>query len=129
MTSPANPANSILDSTKKVLGLTSDYDVFDQDLIMHINSVFFTLNQLGVGPVGGYSITGPTETWDAFLGTDPRLNAVKSYVFLRVKMLFDPPSTSFTQTAMKEQIQEYEWRLNVHMESTIWTDPTITTTV
>jgi hypothetical protein len=114
---PIDP-NSILDSVKKVLQVPFDYDVFDLDITMHINSVFFTLNQLGIGPEDGYQIEGSEETWDAFLADDPLLNSVKTYVYLRVKMLFDPPPNSFSQTAMKEQIQELEWRLNVHRENT-----------
>lgn len=114
---------SILDSIKKVLGLESDYTAFDPDILMHINSVFSTLNQLGIGPEAGFMIEDSTPTWDAFLGDNLKLNAVKSYVFLRVRMLFDPPQTSFTIDAMKTQIQELEWRLNVERESTGWVDP------
>lgn len=115
--------NSILDSTKKVLGLSFDYDVFDLDLMMHINSVFSTLNQLGIGPVGGFMIEDATTTWDAFLSDDSRLNSVKTYIYLRVRMLFDPPQTAYLVTALKEQIQELEWRLNVYREGTAWVDP------
>lgn len=109
-----DPVASILDSTKKALGLGTDYDVFDSDIVMHINSIFFTLNQLGVGPEDGFAIVGPDETWDAFLGVDSRLNAVKSYMYLRVRLLFDPPGVSYAIQSMKEQAQEFEWRLNVH---------------
>lgn len=115
----ADPIDSILDGTKKAIGLGADYDVFDPDLVMHINSVFFTLNQLGVGPDSGFAITGPNETWATFLGADLRLNAVKSYVFLKVRLLFDPPATSFAIAAMEKQAQEYEWRLNVHVENIV----------
>jgi len=108
--------DSILDSTKKTLGLEADYDVFDPDIVMHINSVIFTLTQLGIGPDGGFAITGPDETWNAFLGDDLRFNAVKSYVYLRVRRLFDPPAASFVLEAMNQQIQELEWRLNVLAE-------------
>jgi hypothetical protein len=114
---------SILDSVKKSLNLADDYTAFDQDIIMHINSVFSTLNQLGVGPVEGFMIEDKTTTWDAFLGSDPRLNHIKSYVYLRVRLLFDPPTTGFTTEAMKEQIKELEWRINVQREDTEWTDP------
>lgn len=113
----ADPIESILDSTKKALGLGADYDGFDPDIVMHINSVFFTLNQLGVGPDGGFAITDSEDTWDAFLGGDPRLSAVKSYVYLKVRLLFDPPANSFGISAMEKQISEYEWRLNVHVEN------------
>lgn len=109
--------DSILDSTKKVLGLAPEYDVFDPDILMHINTTFATLNQLGIGPEAGYFIEDAEVTWDAFLGDDPRFNQVKTYVFLRVKMLFDPPATSYLIDAMKEQIQEYEWRISVLREN------------
>jgi hypothetical protein len=116
-------SNSILTSTKKVLGIDADYDAFDDDIIMHINSVFFTLNQLGVGPTAGYMIEDATETWDAFIGNDPNLNAIKTYVYLRVRLLFDPPTTSYVITALNEQVKELEWRLNVYREETAWVDP------
>lgn len=114
---------SILDSTKKVLGLDEAYDAFDQDIIMHINSVFADLNQLGLGPLLGFAITGSEEEWTSFIGDDPNLNAVKSYVYLRVRLLFDPPGTSYLIAAMQEQIQKMEWRLNVLRESVAWVDP------
>lgn len=116
-------SNSILTSTKKALNLAEDYTAFDPDIILHINSVFSTLNQLGVGPVNGFMIEDKEATWDAFLGDDPRLNHVKTYVYLRVRMLFDPPQTGFHTTAMQEQIKELEWRLNVQREDTEWVNP------
>lgn len=119
---PAN-AESILSSTKKVLGLDDDYDVFDLDIVMHINSVFADLNQLGLGPVLGFEITGNTETWDEFMNGDPLLNSVKSYVYLRAKLLFDPPPTSYLINAMEEQVKKAEWRLNVLRENRAWVDP------
>lgn len=115
---------SILQSVKKTLNLPADYDAFDQDVIIHINSVFSTLNQLGVGPSDGFMIEDEGKSWSQFIGADPRLNHVKTYVYLRVRLLFDPPSTGFHVAAMKEQIQELEWRLNVQREDTQWTDPT-----
>lgn len=114
---------SILSSIKKVLNLPADYTAFDEDVLLHINSVFSTLNQLGIGPEDGYMIEDATPTWDAFLGGDNRINSVKSYVFLRVRMLFDPPTTSFLLDAMNKQIQELEWRLNVRREEYAWIDP------
>lgn len=116
-------SDSILTSTKKILQVEEDYTAFDFDILTHINSAFSTLTQLGVGPEEGFMIEDATATWDAFLGTDPRLNSVKQYVFLRVKSVFDPPQSSYAVEAMKEQIKEHEWRLNVQMEHTIWTDP------
>lgn len=119
-------ADSILESTKKILGIDAGYVVFDTDIIMHINSVFSTLEQLGIGPVDGFMIEDNIPTWEAFIGLDNRLNAVKTYVYLRVRMLFDPPQTSFHLTAINEQIKELEWRLNVKREGESWTSPVST---
>jgi hypothetical protein len=82
------------------------------------------LNQIGVGPSDGFMIMDSTETWDAFIGTDPRLNTVKSYIHLSVKLIFDPPGTSYVLETMKQKLQEFEWRLNVNREGTAWVDPT-----
>lgn len=114
---------SILNSVKKTLNLLADDQSFDQDVILYINSALSNLNQLGVGPDSGFMITGNTETWETFLGNDPRLNNVKTYVCLTVRMLFDPPTTGFLVTAMKEQLQELAWLINVRREETGWTDP------
>lgn len=115
--------HSILESTKKTLGLTSDYKAFDADIVMHINTVFMTLNQLGFGPVNGFSIEDDEENWDAFLGNDPRLNSIRTYMFLRVRKLFDPPTTSIHMDALNQQITELEWRLSVHREGEAWAPP------
>lgn len=117
-------ATSILDSVKKVLGMDASYTVFDLDVTLHINTVFSILNELGIGPEAGFMIEDNTAVWDTFLLGDSRLNQVKSYVFLRVKLLFDPPTTSFHIDAMKEQIRELEWRINVKRENESWIDPT-----
>jgi hypothetical protein len=114
---------SILISTKKILGLAEDYTVFDLDIITHINSAFSTLTQLGVGPAIGFMIVDETAQWNEFVADDFQNNAVKSYVFLKTKQLFDPPTTSYLITAVEKQIQELEWRLNVHREETQWVDP------
>ena len=113
--------DSILTSIKKMLGAPEDYEAFDDQLIMHINSVFSILSQLGVGN-GKFTITGPDETWDDYLARDDDLDIeeVKSYVYLKVKMIFDPPSSSTAAEAFKAQIAEFEWRLNV--ESDDWND-------
>jgi hypothetical protein len=108
--------NSILTSTKKVLGIDEDYTVFDEDIIMHINSVFMTLSQLGVGSSSGFQIEDDEAVWSDFVGADLNLNAVKTYIYLRVRLLFDPPTTSFVLTAMEQQIKELEWRLNVQVD-------------
>lgn len=116
-------SDSILTSTKKILGIAGDYDAFDLDIITHINSVFATLTQLGVGPVEGFMIEDSVAVWGDLLGADPRLNSVKTYVYLRVRMLFDPPATSHLVDAFKQQVQEFEWRLNVQREGESWVDP------
>lgn len=105
--------DSILTTVKKLLGIEEEYDVFDQDLIMHINSVFAILNQIGVGPKEGFMITDKTPTWNDFLGDDPRINTAISYVYLKVKLLFDPPSGSSMIESMNRLISEFEWRLMV----------------
>lgn len=122
-------SNSILTSTKKILGLAESYKEFDLDIIMHINSVFSTLHQLGIGPALGFEIEDDGDEWDDFVSDDLPLNNVKSYVFLRVKLLFDPPSTSYHLTAMENQIRELEWRMNVYREGTAWVDPDVDETV
>lgn len=114
---------SILTETKKLLGLEDDYTVFDTDVILHINTALARLTQLGIGPENGYMILDKTATWDAFLGSDLNLNPVKSYVFLRVKLLFDPPATSFLGTAMQQEVERQEWLLNVYREGRDWVPP------
>lgn len=109
----ATVITSILDSTKKSLGVGAEYDVFDQDITMHINSVFTTLQQLGIGPAEGFAIEDAAATWDTFLEASPLLNAVKQYVFYKAKLAFDPPAMSFHVTAIEKQIQELEWRMSV----------------
>jgi hypothetical protein len=110
-------SDSILTSTKKVLGITEDYTPFDVDILMHINSVFSTLHQLGIGPTAGFSIEDATPTWSDFLGDDDRLNSVKTYVYLKVRLAFDPPGTSYLIQAIERQAQELEWRLNIVREN------------
>lgn len=107
---------SILNSVKKILGIASDYDAFDTDIIIHINSVFSTLNQLGLGPDEGFMIEDDSASWGDFLLDDMRLNSVKTYVYLKVRILFDPPTSGFVLTALQEQAKELEWRLNVYRE-------------
>lgn len=108
--------DSILTTTKKALGISADYTAFDPDIIMHINSVFSTLNQLGVGPAVTFMIMDDTETWSEFIGTNQDINSVKTYMYLRVRLYFDPPATSFALAAMEKQIEELGWRLNVQGE-------------
>lgn len=113
-------SDSILESTKKILGIGPDYDIYDLDVITHINSAFVTLHQLGIGPEEGFMIVDDTSVWSDFLGTDPRLNSVKTYVYLKVRLVFDPPGTSFLLEAQRKQIEEIEWRLNVQREEEKW---------
>ena len=114
---------SILDSTKRNLGIDATYPAFDDDIIMHINSVFVTLAQLGIGPINGFAIQGSTETWDLFLGSNLLLNSVKTYVYLRVRLLFDPPTTSYLIESLNQQRLELEWRLTAYQDNLTWVDP------
>lgn len=118
-------ADSILTTTKKILGIDDAYDVFDVDVITHINSAFSTLHQLGVGPTAGFAIEDASALWVDFINDD-RMNSVRTYVYLRVRMLFDPPTTSYLVDALNEQRKELEWRLNVTRENDEWTSPTMT---
>ena len=108
---------SILTSIKKLLGITEDYTVFDTDLIIHINSVFLTLSQLGVGLEEGFMITSKDETWGDYMESGALLNAIKSYVYLKVRLLFDPPSSSSVSDSMRNMINELEWRINIEGEN------------
>ena len=109
---------SILTSIKKMLGIPEEYDHFDPDLIMHINSVLSILTQLGVGPSDGFRIEDDLATWEDFLGGDQNYDAVKSYVHLRVKLLFDNSTlSSAVIESMTRMISELEWRLNINAES------------
>lgn len=108
---------SILTSVKKLLGITEEYEHFDSDIIMHINSVFMILTQLGVGPSGGFFITDKYATWDEFIPTGKSLESVKSYMYMKVKLLFDPPQSSAVMESMKNMISEFEWRLNLEVDT------------
>lgn len=103
---------SILTSIKKLLGLEDDYTAFDQDIVMHINSVFLVLRQLGVGPSTGFRISDATAAWSDFLSDTAEYEAVKSYIYMKVKLLFDPPTSTSVMEAMNRLIAEFEWRLN-----------------
>lgn len=105
--------DSILTSIKKLLGITADYTHFDTDIIIHINSVFSILTQLGVGPAAGFSISDDTAVWSDYLQDNAVIEMVKTYVYLKVKLIFDPPANSFVVTSMEKTISELEWRLNV----------------
>lgn len=111
---------SILNSTKKLLQLSADDTSFDPDVILHINSALSTLTQLGIGPKAGCQIEGTEENWVDFFGVDPTLNTVKTYVYLKVRLAFDPPQAAAHLEAIKQQIAEAEFRLNVAVEFAEW---------
>lgn len=102
---------SILIDIKKLLGLDTTYTVFDQDIIIHINSVFMILRQLGVGPEEGYKITGTSNVWSEFTNDDIFIESVKTYIYLKVKLMFDMPQNSSLVQSIQTQISELEWRL------------------
>ena len=105
--------DSILGSTKAALGIVPEYTAFDNQVLMYINTSLATLYQLGVGPEDGLMIDDESTTWDELTGGNRLLNLVITYVHLSVKLMFDPPMNSFATTAMKEQMKELEWRINV----------------
>lgn len=108
--------DSILGSVAKSIGVESDYDYFDQDLVLCINAALSTLLQLGVGPKRGLRIYDRSTTWDQFIQDDERIGMIEEYVVMRVRLMFDPPLNAAVIEAMKEQIKEFEWRLNVAVD-------------
>lgn len=110
------PQTKILDTIKKLLGIDPEYDVFDQDIAIHINSAIFSLHQLGIGVPDFRVVTGE-ETWSQFeTAYLADMQSIKTYIYLKVRLYFDPPATSFAHEAMQKQINEIEWRLNVQRE-------------
>ena len=107
---------SILTSIKKMLGIAEDYTEFDEDIITHINSVFLNLTQLGVGPEEGFMIEDDTAVWEDFIDDSIQLQAVKTYMYLKVKLLFDPPLSSSVTESFTRMIAELEWRLNAAVD-------------
>lgn len=108
--------DSILNSVKKKLGIQEDYTHFDEDIIMDINSVFMILNQLGVGPDEPFTIEDEDAYWDDFID-NTRIEAVKSYMYMKVRLMFDPPTSGFLVDSLKKQIDELEWRMLVQAET------------
>lgn len=110
---------SILTSIKNLLGIEEDYEQFDSAIIMHINTVFALLKRMGVGPANGFIIEDAESVWTDFIDydTDIALEDVKTYIYLKVKMIFDPPSGSAAMEAMKETIKELEWTLNFEADA------------
>ena len=107
---------SILEDIKSLLGVQKDYTHFDKELIIHINSAIMVQSQLGLGPEGGYKIKDKTNIWTEYLGERDDLESAKTALFLRVKLAFDPPVTSYLQNLIQKQIEELEWRLNIQIE-------------
>lgn len=106
--------NIILEDVKKQVGLIPEYNAFDDQLLMDINAAFATLHQLGVGPANGFLVDN-TTTWEDYISTQ-RIAFIKSYVSMKVKVMFDPPTSSFALDALNKQIAEYEWRINSEVE-------------
>ena len=111
--------DSILTSIKKLLGIAEEYEHYDSDIIAHINSVFFVLTQLGVGPSEGFSISDRTAVWSDYLQDNSKIELVKTYIYLKVKLMFDPPLSSALMESINKQINEFEWRLNVSVDPKI----------
>ena len=109
--------DNILSSIKKLLGIPTEETAFDSDIIMHINSVFMILNQLGIGPTDGFTISDDYALWSDFIPDGQNLELVKSYMYMKVRLMFDPPSSSAVLSAMEKSISEFEWRLNVQSET------------
>lgn len=107
--------SSILDTTKKLLGIPTEYEYFDNDIIVQINSAFSTLTQLGVGPKEGFYIVDSSAEWSDYISSVPLL-MVKNYIYLKVRTVFDPPASSSVMDAMNRQISELEWRLNSEVD-------------
>ena len=115
---------SILQSTKKILGVTPEDESFDLDIITHINSAFSTLTDLGVGPETGFVIEDSDPVWTDFLEDEQVMLAkVKTFVYLNVRIIFDPPVNGFVMDALRKQIEECTWRLSVNREAKDWVDP------
>lgn len=108
--------NSILLTIKQMLGIPSEYSVFDEELVVYINTVIAALRQLGVGPENGFAITGENDSWGDYIGDTLMYENVKSYIYLKVRMMFDPPSSSFVLEAFKNQAAEIEWRIYIQAD-------------
>lgn len=107
---------SILDTVKSVCNISTECKDFDSDIMMHTNTAFSTLAQIGVGPINGFSISSSSTTWDEFMPKNPRLEMVKTYVGSKVRLIFDPPQNSTHLQALKDVISELEWRLSVEVD-------------
>lgn len=108
--------NSILTDVKRLLGLVEEDTNFDADIIIHINTAFTILTQLGVGPTDGFYISDKSAQWKDFLSDNNKFNSVITYVYLKVRMVFDPPQTSFLIESINRNIEQLEWRLVAQAE-------------
>ena len=104
--------DSILESIKKLLGIPKDYTAFDVDVIMHINTAFAILNQLGLGPEGGYGIEGYDDVWDDYI-VSYNMSMIKTFIYLKVRLAFDPPSSTALIESMQRTLDELTWRLEL----------------
>jgi len=111
--------DSILLTIRKMLGITADFDGFDTDIIVALNTAFMSLNQLGIGPSVGFVVSDEEQVWSDFLGTTTNLDGIKSYIYLKTRLLFDPPSNGFLVASIDRQLTELEWRLTVLNETTV----------
>ena len=109
-------SNSILLSVKKMLGIPPEHDQFDPEIIIHINSVFSILTQLGVGSDEGFSIKDSTASWSDYIPEGKAVEDIKTYMYLKVRLIFDPPQSSAAIDAMKQLASEFEWRINVGVD-------------
>lgn len=109
-------SDSILTSTKKMVGVPKEHKEFDLDIVMHINSVFSTLHQLGLDLAGGFIVEDETARWTTLFGDRKDVEFIKSYMYAKVRLLFDPPSTSFAIDSLDKTAKEYEWRINVAVD-------------
>ena len=116
---PPNPTNSILTNIKKMLGVDADYKVFDTDIIIGINSALMALQQIGVGPTDGILIADSTNEWSELLTNTKKVEAAKSYIYLKVKLLFDPPTSGFVVDCINKQLEELAWRLMMQTDIAI----------
>jgi hypothetical protein len=103
----------ILDSIKKLLGIAPEYDVFDDEIIIHINSVFSVMHQLGAAPLQGFLVVDGTETWDQYIGDAHHVQMIKTLTYMKVRLIFDPPASSSVLNSFESQIKELEWRLSI----------------
>lgn len=107
---------SILDDVKQMLGLELFDSSFDSEILLHINSVFMILSQLGVGSSTGGRVVDRVQTWDEFFGAQADIEAIKSFTYLKVRLMFDPPTSSFVLESINKMASEFEWRLNVQVD-------------